>query len=82
MNIKKILNWLPDISLVILLGGMYFFIDDIRQNLYLLREHVNDEQSFNFAIATLDGKITQLFIFCVFFIGTFNLVKRIYKKPL
>lgn len=82
MNIKKLLNLLPDILLLILLGGMYFYIDDMRQNLYLLREHVNDDKSFSSAIATLDKKITLLWVFCFFFIGIFNLIKRKHNKPL
>jgi len=83
VSIKNILfNWLPEILLFILFGAMYFYVSDIRENLHLLREYVNDEQNFNFAIAKLDSKIVQIWVFCIFFVGILNLKKRKHNKPL
>ena len=81
MSIKNVLlNWLPEILLFILIGAMHFYISDIRDHLHLLREHVNNDQNFNFAIAKLDSMIVQVWVFCIFFVGIFSLKKRKHNK--
>ena len=81
VSIKNVLlDWLPEILLFIFIGAMFFYVSDIRDHLHLLREHVNDEQNFNFAMAKLDSKIAQILVFCIFFVGIFNLKKRKHNK--